>query len=205
MADYITVEGTATGTVVEKKSEFIGYITHVESEREADAFLASVRKKDYDARHHCYAYILREGAVRRQSDDGEPQKTAGMPILEVLRHSQLEDVIIVVTRYFGGTLLGTGGLVRAYTRAAQRAVENASILHYRSCRDLDISIDYTLYDRLVNAVRLSGAKVISTDFTDKVHVVIRTLDGQQDRLAEKISRLTKGIMPQISGRLFDTF
>jgi uncharacterized YigZ family protein len=205
MADYITVEGTATGTVVEKKSEFIGYITHVESEREADAFLASVRKKDYDARHHCYAYILREGAVRRQSDDGEPQKTAGMPILEVLRHSQLEDVIIVVTRYFGGTLLGTGGLVRAYTRAAQRAVENASILHYRSCRDLDISIDYTLYDRLVNTVRLSGAKVISTDFTDKVRVVIRTLDGQQDRLAEKISRLTKGIMPQISGRLFDTF
>lgn len=205
MADYITVEGTATGTVVEKKSEFIGYITHVESEREADAFLASVRKKDYDARHHCYAYILKEGAVRRQSDDGEPQKTAGMPILEVLRHSQLEDVIIVVTRYFGGTLLGTGGLVRAYTRAAQRAVENASILHYRSCRDLDISIDYTLYDRLVNTVRLSGAKVISTDFTDKVHVVIRTLDGQQDRLAEKISRLTKGIMPQISGRLFDTF
>ena len=205
MADYITVEGTATGTVVEKKSEFIGYITHVESEREADAFLASVRKKDYDARHHCYAYILKEGAVRRQSDDGEPQKTAGMPILEVLRHSQLEDVIIVVTRYFGGTLLGTGGLVRAYTRAAQRAVENASILHYRSCRDLDISIDYTLYDRLVNTVRLSGAKVISTDFTDKVRVVIRTLDGQQDRLAEKISRLTKGIMPQISGRLFDTF
>ena len=205
MAEYITVEGTATGTVVEKKSEFIGYITHVESEREADAFLARIRKKDYDARHHCYAYILKKDSIQRQSDDGEPQKTAGMPILEVLRHASLEDVIVVVTRYFGGTLLGTGGLVRAYTRAAQRAVENASILHYRSCRDLTISIDYTLYDRLVNLVRLSGAKIISTDFTDKVHVVIRTLDGEQERLAEKISRLTKGALPQISGRLFDTF
>ena len=205
MAEYITVEGTSTGTVVEKKSEFIGYLSHVESEREADAFLSRIRKKDYDARHHCYAYILKKDSIQRQSDDGEPQKTAGMPILEVLRHASLEDVILVVTRYFGGTLLGTGGLVRAYTRAAQRALENAQILHYRSCRDLKISIDYTLYDRLVNIVRLAGAKVISTDFTDKIHMIIRTLDGDHDRLSEKISRLTKGTRPEVSERLFDIF
>ena len=130
MADYKTVGAPSHDTIYEKKSEFIGYISHAKTEADAQAFLASIRKKHYDARHACYAYIIKDEKIERQSDDGEPQKTAGMPILEVLRHSGLEDVIIVVVRYFGGTLLGTGGLVRAYTQAAQAAVASAEILSY---------------------------------------------------------------------------
>ena len=116
MADYKTVKGEATGTIYEKKSEFIGYIAHAKTEAQAQEFLNKIRKKHYDARHHCYAYIIKDEGVVRQSDDGEPSKTAGMPILEVLRHSGLEDAIIVVTRYFGGTLLGTGTCPRLYRR-----------------------------------------------------------------------------------------
>ena len=205
MKEYVTVEKTATGTVTDRKSEFIGYVTHAESEREALEFLTYVRKKDHDARHHCYAYVLRDGAVERQSDDGEPQKTAGMPILEVIRHQRLEDVIIVVTRYFGGTLLGTGGLVRAYTRAAQACLENAEIVHYRSCRDLELEVDYSLYDRLNNLLTSREAKVVSTDFAERIRLVIRTPEECREELAGRLTTLTKGMRPAVGEEIFDVF
>lgn len=205
MADYKTPKGEATGTIYEKKSEFIGYITHVKTEQEAQQYLAKIRKKHYDARHHCYAYIIKDEGVIRQSDDGEPSKTAGMPILEVLRHSGLEDAIIVVTRYFGGTLLGTGGLVRAYTEGAKAALEAAEILTYKTCVDLNITVDYSLYDKLTTLCQNRNGKIIDTQFTDNVTVTIRMLSGTQDLLIKDIVVLTKGKEPDVSDEIYDIF
>ena len=205
MADYKTVGTVSHDTIYEKKSEFIGYISHAKTERDAQAFLASVRKKHYDARHACYAYIIKDEKIERQSDDGEPQKTAGMPILEVLRHSGLEDVIIVVVRYFGGTLLGTGGLVRAYTRAAQAAVASADILSYSLCVDLSVEVEYPLYDRLMNICQSRGAKVLDTQYTDKVSVKVRMVSGTETELVNDIEVLTKGRKPDISEEIYDIF
>ncbi len=205
MSDYKTVAGTSHDTIYEKKSEFIGYISHAKTEADARAFLAQVRKKHYDARHACYGYIIKDEKIERQSDDGEPQKTAGMPILEVIRHSGLEDVIVVVVRYFGGTLLGTGGLVRAYTRAAQAAVASAEILSYSLCVDLSIEIDYSLYDKLMNICANLGRKIMDTQYTDKVYVTMRMISGTQQALIKEIELLTKGRQPQVSREIYDIF
>ena len=205
MADYKTVKGEATGTIYEKKSEFIGYIAHAKTEAEAQEFLAKIRKKHYDARHHCYAYIIKDEGIIRQSDDGEPSKTAGMPILEVLRHSGLEDAIIVVTRYFGGTLLGTGGLVRAYTEGAKAALNAAEILTYKTCVDLNITVDYSLYDKITTLCQNKNGKIIDTQFTDNVNITIRMLSGTQDELINDLVVLTKGKEPTVSDELFDIF
>ena len=205
MADYITVKGEATGTIYEKKSEFIGYIAHVKTEAEAQEYLAKIRKKHYDARHHCYAYIIKDQGIVRQSDDGEPSKTAGMPILEVLRHSGVEDAIIVVTRYFGGTLLGTGGLVRAYTEGAKAALNAAEILTYKQCVDLSITVDYSLYDKIATICQNKNGKIIDTQFTDNVSMTIRMLSGTQQALIDELVVLTKGKEPTVSDEIFDIF
>lgn len=205
MSDYKTVGRRASAVIYEKKSEFIGYIAHVESRRQAAEYLASIKKKHYDATHHCFAYIVKEEKIERQSDDGEPQKTAGMPILEVIRHSGLEDVIIVVVRYFGGTLLGTGGLVRAYTGAAQAALAAAEILSYSLCVDVSIQAEYPLYDRLVNIFHNHGAKIIDTRFTDKVYIKGRMLSGSQRPLVRDIELVTKGRKPEVSREIYDIF
>jgi len=205
MADYKTVAAVAHDTIYEKKSEFIGYISHAKTERDAISFLNSIRKKHYDARHACYAYIIKDEKIERQSDDGEPQKTAGMPILEVLRHSGLEDAIIVVVRYFGGTLLGTGGLVRAYTQAAQAAIAAAEILSYSLCVDLSIEVDYPLYDKLMNICSTRGAKVMDTQYTDKVFVKVRMISGTESDLVNDIEILTKGRKPDVSDEIYDIF
>ena len=205
MADYKTVGREAGATIYEKKSEFIGYIAHVKTRRQAAEYLAKIKKKHYDATHHCFAYIVKDEKIERQSDDGEPQKTAGMPILEVLRHSGLEDVIIVVVRYFGGTLLGTGGLVRAYTGAAQAAVAAADILSYSLCVNISIQADYSLYDRLANLFSACGAKILQTEFTDKVFIKGRMISGTQQKLVDEIKLLTKGREPDISREIYDIF
>ena len=205
MADYKTVGREASATIYEKKSEFIGYIAHVKTRRQAAEYLAKIKKKHYDATHHCFAYIVKDEKIERQSDDGEPQKTAGMPILEVIRHSGLEDVIIVVVRYFGGTLLGTGGLVRAYTGAAQAAVAAADILSYSLCVDISIQADYSLYDRLANLFSTCGAKILQTEFTDKVFIKGRMISGTHQKLVDEIKVLTTGRDPDISREIYDIF
>ena len=205
MADYKTVGRESSATIYEKKSEFIGYIAHVKTRRQAAEYLAKIKKKHYDATHHCFAYIIKDEKIERQSDDGEPRKTAGMPILEVIRHSGLEDVIIVVVRYFGGTLLGTGGLVRAYTGAAQAAVAAAEILSYSLCVDISIQADYPLYDRLSNLFSACGAKILQTEFTDKVFIKGRMISGTQQKLVDEIKLLTKGREPDISREIYDIF
>lgn len=163
------------GEIVEKKSRFIASLSPVETEEEALAFVESVRKKYYDARHNCFAYILGEsGESERCSDDGEPSGTAGRPMLEVLRGAGLTKTAAVVTRYFGGTLLGTGGLVRAYTQAVQEALDCCRIVTMRYGLRYQITADYTLTGKLQYLFAKAQITIEDTVYTDKVefHVLV---------------------------------
>ncbi|MGD9559401.1 MAG: YigZ family protein [Oscillospiraceae bacterium] len=149
----------ATARIVEKKSEFIAALSPAESEEAALAFLSEVRAAHRTAAHNVYAYQLLAGARTRYSDDGEPAKTAGLPVLGVLTHAPLTNCIIVVTRYFGGTLLGTGGLVRAYTAAATAAVQAADILTIQRCRRLTLTLAYPQYEAARRLLEQAGAHI----------------------------------------------
>ena len=138
MAQYKTVLQEAQDDFVEKRSRFIGYVRPVSTEAEALAFIAEKKSKHWDASHNVYAYILRDGGVMRYSDDGEPQGTAGIPVLDVLQKSGVTDVVVVATRYFGGILLGGGGLVRAYSHTASIALQAAGIVTMRECLMLEV-------------------------------------------------------------------
>ena len=141
MSEIITVAKESSGEYEEKRSRFICVLTHVESESDALAFVEQVKKQHYDARHNCWAYLLRNGS-KRYSDDGEPQGTAGVPILDALEKSGLCDVAAVVTRYFGGVLLGAGGLVRAYSKAVGEAIRSSQKCKMQPCEKLSVTCDY---------------------------------------------------------------
>ena len=192
MESYQTIDGTAQAEYEEKKSRFIAQLAHVATEDEALAFLSDIRKANPMARHNVYAYVLREGNRVRYSDDGEPARTSGMPTLEVLRHAQLTDIICVTTRYFGGTLLGTGGLVRAYTKAAQDAVAAARIVTYAQCCDISVTIPYALYDSLQHWLAEQGACVVESSFTDTVLLCVRAHAHEASELEQAIIQQTHG-------------
>ena len=191
MEDYRTVRGTATGEYEEKKSRFIAQLSFADSEEAAVAFLEQVRAANRTARHNVYAYVLRGGRVR-YTDDGEPAKTAGMPTLEAIQHAGLEDVAVVVTRYFGGILLGTGGLVRAYTDATKAAIEAADIVTVSVCVDIILEVPYSLYEQLCRIAEAAGAKLAESDFAENVLLTFRMLDGTQAPFLEKLTELTRG-------------
>ena len=197
MNSYTTIEGRAQAEIVEKKSRFIASLAHVETEDEALAFLEEIRVANRMARHNVYAYVLREGGAGaagrvRYSDDGEPQKTAGMPTLEAIQHAGIVDVIVVVTRYFGGILLGTGGLVRAYTQATQEGLAAAEKVTVSRCVDVTVRTEYPLYERILRAAEDAGAKVVDTAFTNEVELSLRMLDGTQQPLLDKLTELCRG-------------
>ncbi|MGN0302276.1 MAG: YigZ family protein [Anaerotardibacter sp.] len=202
MSSFITIEGCAEAEIIEKKSRFIGAIAHVETEQEALDFLEEKRAQHRMARHNVYAYVVQgDGSVPRirYSDDGEPQKTAGMPTLEAIQHANLVDVVVVVTRYFGGTLLGTGGLVRAYTQATQAAIEAANKVTISCCVDVTISLPYSSFDQVQHLVEVSGGKIVDTQYTDSVKVIVRFLEGEQEHFVTKIIELTSGqVTPYVS-------
>lgn len=202
MAYYKTIEGRAIDEIVEKKSRFIGHIAHVETEEEALAFLDEIRAAHRMARHNVYAYVLRNGRIR-YSDDGEPQKTAGMPTLEAIQHAGLVDVAVVVTRYFGGILLGTGGLVRAYTQATQAAIEASQVVVVSRCVDIMFEVPYGLYEQVIRLAEACEAKVRETDFAAEVMITLRMLDGTQEPLLEKLTELTRGQSEPLVTEPFD--
>lgn len=191
VSSYTTIEGRAIDEIVEKKSRFIGHIAHVETEEEALAFLEEIRTEHRMARHNVYAYVLRNGRIR-YSDDGEPQKTAGMPTLEAIQHADLVDVAVVVTRYFGGILLGTGGLVRAYTQATQAAIAAADVRIVSKCVDIMFEVPYSLYEQVTRIAEACEAKIREADFAAEVMITLRMLDGTQQPLIDKIIELTRG-------------
>lgn len=166
---YIQLVKGGEGEIVEKKSRFIGQIKPVSSEEEAYAFVEQIKKKHYDARHNCFAFSIgEEMPLLRFSDDGEPQGTAGKPILEVINGSGIHNICIVVTRYFGGTLLGTGGLVRAYTDASKEALKNCETKLMQRLIPVDIKSNYTDMGKIQYILNTAKINIISTDFAEDV-------------------------------------
>lgn len=195
MSEYATIAGRCVAEIEEKKSRFIAHLAHVESEDEALAFLEEIRAEHRMARHNVYAYILRgEGTSERirYSDDGEPQKTAGLPTLQTLQHAGLTDIACVVTRYFGGTLLGTGGLVRAYTQATQAAISESKRVTVSVCIDITLRIAYPLYDQMVRIAADCSAKTLDTQYADTVTLTLRMLEGTQEPFLAKVTELCHG-------------
>lgn len=177
--------------IVEKKSRFIATVAPVESEEEAAAFIESVRKKYYDARHNCPAYIIgRNSEFTRCSDDGEPSGTAGKPILEVLLGEGLTNTAVVVTRYFGGTLLGTGGLVRAYTQAAQAGLAASKTAVMRYGVWLLITTDYTDLGKVQHLLGNKEIPVVDSQYTDKVVLTVRVPEEEAGGLMDEITDMT---------------
>ncbi|MBP3603265.1 MAG: YigZ family protein [Lachnospiraceae bacterium] len=188
---YRIVCGGGQGEIEEKKSRFIATVAPVESEEEATAFIESVKKKYYDARHNCPAFIIgRNKELTRCSDDGEPSGTAGKPILEVLLGAGLTNVAVVVTRYFGGTLLGTGGLVRAYTQAAQAGIAACKTATMRYGATIRIETDYTDLGKIQHLLGNKEIPIISSDYTDKVSLMVQIPEEKADALIKELTEST---------------
>lgn len=186
----------AEAEFVEKKSRFIGRIWICETEDEALAHIKDMRQKHWDATHNVYAYIIHDGPTR-YTDDGEPQGTAGMPVLEVLRGSGVENVCCVVTRYFGGTLLGTGGLVRAYGKAAKDALRAAGIARKQVWKLLDLILPYTFFERLRQEVERFGGIVSDTEYSADICLHVLLPAEQAADFSTRVTDLTRGAVSPI--------
>ena len=191
MAEYKTVRKNAQDQFVEKRSRFIGYACPVQTEQEALDFITSKKSEHWDASHNVYAYILRDGTMRF-SDDGEPQGTAGVPVLDVLEKSDVKDVCVVATRYFGGILLGGGGLVRAYSHTAKIALDSGVIVTMAKCDELCVLSDYNYYGKLASLIPENGGTVISADFADNVKVKFSIPCEKSDNIKNLIVDTSNG-------------
>lgn len=189
---YKTVARAASAEMVEKKSRFIGHCRPVKTEDEAIAFINAVRAAHREATHNVYAYIVRENNAMRYSDDGEPAGTAGVPVLEVLRKEGLSDVVVVVTRYFGGVLLGAGGLVRAYGKSARLGVDAAERVERLLCGIYSVKTDYSAYGKLQYAVMEGGYMLRDTLFTDSVELIVGVEQSRQSAFEKLITEASFG-------------
>ena len=190
--EYRTIKEFSNDEYIVKRSRFIAYAKPVTTVDEANSFIAEIKSKHWDATHNVYAYILREGGIKRYSDDGEPQGTAGVPVLDVLEKENLVDVCVVVTRYFGGILLGGGGLVRAYSHSAKIGVDSAKIITMAHCLDLAVECDYTFYGKLNSFLANEETVILDTQFTDNVKVVFRIKGENKENIDAKITDLSNG-------------
>ena len=194
MSDHYKIlwEG-GQGELVEKKSRFIATTEPVETEEEALAFIERTQKKYWDARHNCFAYCIGDkNQLQRCSDDGEPSQTAGRPMLDVLLGAEVHNICVVVTRYFGGTLLGTGGLVRAYSGAVQEGLSNSTIVEKCLGRQLDITTDYTGIGKIQYILGQENMTVLDSVYTDKVEFSVLVPVAEYDGLEKKITEGTSG-------------
>ena len=192
MESYVTIKKASRFEYEDIKSVFIGEALPVSTEAEAIAFIDSVKKRYPDARHHVYAYVLRENFAMRFSDDHEPQGTAGMPVLDVIRKNGCTDTVIVVTRYFGGTLLGTGGLVRAYTSAAIGALENAEIIRYDIYCEVAISVSYSDYGKITMPLSDLGFRIEDTAYDTGVSIYGKIIKSNFEEMKKALTEATAG-------------
>lgn len=192
MQEYKTVEKEASDFFIEKKSKFIGYAKPVKTQEDALEFISKIKSKHWDATHNVYAYVLRENNIQRYSDDGEPSGTAGVPVLDVMLKESLVDVCVVATRYFGGTLLGAGGLVRAYSHTSKIALEAAGIITMAQCSVMSAEVDYSFYDRLNILLSDFSAVILNTSFSDKVCVEFSVKENIVDSLNAKLIDVSNG-------------
>ncbi len=187
---YKTINGSADAAFVEKKSEFIGYISHVKTNEQAVEFINSIKAMHRKATHNVYAYVLRDNNITRYSDDGEPQGTAGVPVLDAILKNNLTDVCVVVTRYFGGILLGGGGLVRAYSHSCKIAIDSADVINMCNCFEFKIITDYNHYGKINYIIPDYEIKILSTDFTDNVEIKLLVKSEFADKLYKEIINIT---------------
>ena len=191
MSEYFVPAGSGEAEFVEKRSSFLGHVRFAGTEDAAREFINEMKKKHYDARHNCWCYIIRDGAVR-YSDDGEPQGTAGMPMLEVFRREGVENVVCVVTRYFGGVLLGTGGLLRAYTKSAKDALDAAGIAAVRRWVKLETACPYSLLERMkTECLALDGA-VENIEYGADVRLTLLLPEAKAEAFCARVTELSAG-------------
>ena len=193
MQSYITVKNKAQADFEERKSRFIGYACPVKTAEEALAFIGEIKNMHKQATHNVWCYNLKNGE-RRYSDDGEPQGSAGVPSLDVLIKANVVDVAVVVTRYFGGILLGGGGLVRAYSHATSIAIDAAKVIKMSPCTVFSLTCDYTLYGKLNYALPKLEAKVLSTEFLEDITLKVRLPDEKADDFEKEIVALSNGVV-----------
>lgn len=194
--DYRTIAHEGYSEITEKKSRFLGEAVRAATLEEAEAYIAAVRKRHYDARHHCFAFCVGEPGtpdeIWRSSDDGEPSGTAGKPMLEILKGRELHRTLLVVTRYFGGTLLGTGGLVRAYSAAAKEAADSAGIVLVRQGIRLLIGCTYPALGRFQYLFAREGITIADTKYGENVTLEVIVPESDASRVREMVTRTTDG-------------
>lgn len=201
LEEYRTVRTSGSKEVVIRKSRFIGHVMPVDSEEEAVMFIEDIKKKHWNATHNCSAYMLGErDEIQKQSDDGEPSGTAGKPILEVIRNQGVKNVAIVVTRYFGGIMLGAGGLIRAYTDGAVLALEAGEVITRVLRREVFVDIEYTWLGKVENELRSRGYMTGETEFTDKVKLLCLPNNAEADAFMAWMTDLTQGQAMVTEGR-----
>lgn len=192
MDSYLVPAGYGEAELVEKRSRFIGQVWRVETEAEARAHIEEVKKKYHDARHHCWCYLIREGNILRYGDDGEPQGTAGQPMLNVFQKEEVTNAVCVVTRYFGGILLGAGGLTRAYGGTAKMALDAAKISRMRLWASLAVPCPYPLYERMRLLTEKCGGVVENADFGTDVLLSVLLPAEDADDFQVKVTELSAG-------------
>lgn len=202
MNKYRTIAKEAQTEIVEKRSRFIANVMPVSSEEEALKYLNIIKQKYWDARHNVYAYVIRENNLMRYSDDGEPSGTAGVPILEILKKEELTDLIVVVTRYFGGILLGTGGLVHAYSKSAKAGIEAAGITEMILCRKIILKCDYNLMGKLQYEIAsFTDAFCSETNYGETVEISVYVAVESEDRFVAKITDATNAAADITKGEI----
>ncbi len=202
MNEFRIPTGAGESELTEKRSRFLGHVRMVETEEEARNFIAEMKKKYYDARHNCWCYSIRDGA-ERYSDDGEPQGSAGIPMLEVLRRQEVTNAVCVVTRYFGGVLLGTGGLLRAYTRSTADALDNAGISVVRLWLEAELACSYAQAERLKQEAAEAGGILADVEYGAGVVLKVMVPDEERDRFAAHIFDVSAGsVQVKITGESF---
>lgn len=194
MTEYYIPTGDGNTEYVEKRSRFLGKVRRVETEEEARAFIEAMKKQYHDARHNCWCYLIKEGGIVRYSDDGEPQGTAGQPMLNVFQKEEITNVVCVVTRYFGGILLGAGGLCRAYTKAAKDALDAAGTSVVRRWVEVLIPCSYSLYSRVTQEVEALKGVVTETDFGADVALTVLLPEGTENELSQRLLDLSAGVI-----------
>lgn len=191
---YLTVEKCSVYELIEKKSKFIACVKPIILEKDALSFINDIKSKHWNARHNVYAYVVKENNISRYSDDGEPHGTAGLPILNVIKKNDLKNVAVVVTRYFGGILLGTGGLVRAYSQAATVALNCAKIIKMHPCYDCSVFCDYNQYGKLLGIIDECGGIVDNSDFSQRISVFFHLKKENFLNLSKKIMEFSSGML-----------
>ncbi len=203
MEKFKTISQNANGQIEEKKSKFIANIFYIENIDEVENFIKETRKKYFDAKHHCYAYRLKEddGIKEKSSDDGEPSGTAGAPIMNILKKNELLNVLVIVTRYFGGTLLGTGGLVRAYSDATLKALENTQIVMKEQGEEIEITIDYKDLEKLKYDCEKNDIEIKNIIYEKNIKCVLKMGEKEKQKIIN-IQEKTKNVDYKILGKCY---